>query len=247
MEAISALVESIATIMWPLIVIIIIVLFRESVKELIDSARKRKFSVKIGDMEIEMDELSKQQGVMIKDLQARVNKIQRKMEIEEGKVKAISAQPESVLFRDAKMPAEILEAKAQIELDEDIPELDDDIHSILWVDDEPENNAFLIDALRKYYNLAVFKAQDTKEAMERFSGGKFDCIISDTCRHEGGTHENCKAGFELARQIRQTDSKVPVYIYTDKKVDKILKSQAKKVGATAITSSPSELLKLLSD
>ena len=80
MEGISTLVTSIATILWPIIVIGILVIFRKSVQGLIDSARGRKFTVKIGEMELSMDEFSKQQGDMIKDLQKRVNELQRKVD-----------------------------------------------------------------------------------------------------------------------------------------------------------------------
>ena len=246
MEGISAIINSIATILWPLIVIIILILFRKNVQALIESARGRKFTVKIGEMELSMDEFSKQQSVMINDLQTRVNELQRKVD---ATVKESVPQTEKLTFDDRRVDVrraediQIVASKPNVKsvtLD-----IDDDIKDILWVDDNPKNNAFLIDSL-DYHGVSVFNAANTKEAVERFKRGAFDCVISDSCRHEGDGVDNCQAGFELSSIIRELDEEVPIYIYADE-VNERLKEKAENVGATAITSSPSELLKLLSD
>jgi len=239
MDDISTLIESIATILWPIIVLVIIVIFRKSVDALINSARGRKFTVKIGEMELSMDEFSKQQGDMIKDLQNRVNELQSRIEADEENT---LQQPEA----SPAAPSSVKNAREHTETDaiEDL-DIDDDITDILWVDDHPKNNAFLIDSLNSR-GVTVTTATNTQEAMDRFMHGSFDCIVSDTCRREGDTLHNCQAGFELASQIRELDEDIPIYIYTDK-INARMKRKARTVGATAITSSPSELLKLLSD
>ena len=246
MEGISAIINSIATILWPLIVIIILIIFRKSVQALIESARGRKFTVKIGEMELSMDEFSKQQSVMINDLQTRVNELQRKVDTT---TRESVPQTEELAFADRRVDVrraedvQIMVSKPNVKsvtLD-----IDDDIKDILWVDDNPKNNAFLIDSL-DYHGVSVFTVGNTKEAVERFKRGAFDCVISDSCRHEGKGADNCQAGFELSSIIRELDDDVPIYIYTDE-VNEKLKAKAEDVGATAITSSPSELLKLLSD
>ncbi len=240
MDGISTLIESIATILWPIIVLVIIVIFRKSVDALINSARGRKFTVKIGEMELSMDEFSKQQGDMIKDLQNRVNELQSRIEAEEEREeeKAESEKPTKSAPKPQSPPP-----SSETEI-EDL-EIDDTISDILWVDDHPKNNAFLIDSLNSR-GIAVTTATTTQEAVDRFMHGSFDCIVSDTCRQEGGHLHNCQAGFELAAQIRELDKSIPVYIYTDK-INARMKRKARTVGATAITSSPSELIKLLSD
>ena len=249
MEGISTIINSIAAILWPLIVIAILFTFRKSVAAVIDSARGRKFAVKIGEMELSMDEFSKQQGDMIKDLQTRVNKLQRQLETEDKEPADDLTSKESI---------DLEERRVEIRREEDVLntaskpkskgvtlDIDDDINDILWVDDHPKNNAFLIDSLH-HQDITVSTAKNTKEALERFKNGAFDCVISDSCRHEGKEFDNCQAGFELSSLIREMNEDVPIYIYTDK-VDEIMKKKAHHVGATAITSSPSELLKLLSD
>ena len=251
MEGISTLVTSIATILWPIIVIGILVIFRKSVQGLIDSARGRKFTVKIGEMELSMDEFSKQQGDMIKDLQKRVNELQRKVDgrkTEAGTSLSKAMEDEvgaEELAEESQMPENARERESKPDAESVTLDIDDDISDILWVDDNPKNNAFLIDSLH-YQGISVSTAANTQEAVERFKHGAFDCVISDSCRHEGKEVDNCQAGFELSSIIRELNEHVPIYIYTDE-VDDKMKAKAQDVGATAITSSPSELLKLLSD
>ncbi len=243
MEGISALINSIATVLWPLIVIVIVIFFRKNVQALIESARGRKFQVKIGDMELSMDELSQQQTVMIKDLQTRINELQRKVDAQAAEpVKAMQEKQPAKTIRET---VEEKEAPKVVSYAYENLDLDDDISSILWVDDKPTNNALLIDALQNL-GIKVSTAENTQKAIEHFKHGSFDCVISDSCRRESGQLDNCQAGIELASLIRELDEEVPIYIYTDK-VDATLKQKAQDAGATAVTSSPSELLKLLSD
>ena len=249
MEGISAIISSIATILWPLIVIVIVFAFRRSVEALIISARGRKFAVKIGEMELSMDEFSKQQGDMIKDLQTRVNELQRQIDPKSVETESNIPTTENTTFEEKRVEirrAEDLPKAASKPGAKNIPlDIDDDISDILWVDDHPKNNAFIIDSLKES-EVKVSTALSTEDALKHFKLGTFDCVISDTCRQEGKETPNCHAGFELSSLIRELDEDVPIYIYTDK-VDEKMKAKAHTVGATAITSSPSELLKLLSD
>ena len=249
MERIAPVIESIATILWPIIVIVILFIFRKSVQALIDSARGRKFAVKIGEMELSMDEFSKQQGDMIKDLQTRVNKLQRQMEIIDKVPTKATVSEEELGFKDRRVDVrraeDIYDAESKPNAKSVTIDIDDDISDILWVDDHPKNNAFLIASLNKE-GISVSTAKHTKEAIKRFERGAFDCVISDSTRLEGNEIQNHQAGFELAGALREIDECVPIYIYTDE-VNEKMKEKAHDVGATAITSSPSELWKLLSD
>ena len=249
MEGISTIINSIAAILWPLIVIAILFTFRKSVAAVIDSARGRKFAVKIGEMELSMDEFSKQQGDMIKDLQTRVNKLQRQLETEDKEPADDLTSKESIDLEERRVEIrreeDVLDTASKPNAKSVTIDIDDDIRDILWVDDHPKNNAFLIASLNKE-GISVSTAAHTKEAIKRFERGAFDCVISDSCRREGEETRNHQAGFELASELRELGTNVPIYIYTDE-VDEKMKKKAHHVGATAITSSPSELLKLLSD
>lgn len=241
MENFSKLIESTATILWPIIVIIILVSFRKNIQALIKSGKSRKFSVKIGDMEVNMDELSKQQGEMIKDLQSRINTIQKEMDA--IKEPAVKAEGQSELPTTEAVAADA--GATAFGLDVDTDPFDDDISSILWVDDNPVNNAFLINSL-KYQGVEVTNALTTQEGLDRFNRSSFDCIITDISRMEGSPVTNKQAGFELIQAIREKNKDIPIYIYTGK-VDERLKQKAEDVGATGLTTSPSELLQMLGD
>ena len=94
MENASQLIDSVAKILWPIIVVFVLFSFRKNIQALIKSGESRKFSVKIGDMEVSMDELSKQQGDMIKDLQARINSMQKEMEVIKQPAAKAADQPD---------------------------------------------------------------------------------------------------------------------------------------------------------
>ena len=238
MEGIAQLVGSIATLLWPLLVIIVLLIFRKSLLSLIKTGESRGFSVKIGDMEVSMDELSKQQGDMIKDLQMRINTIQKDLDAMRG-LGGMESAPEPD-FEAARGTEEM-----SFGLGVDTKPHDEDIQSILWVDDKPVNNAFLIDSL-KYKGIEVSTAKSTQDALEHFKHGSFDCVITDLTRSEGGVMPNRQAGFELASAIRELDEEIPVYIYTAK-FDEKMRQKAREVGAKGITNSPSELLNMLGD
>lgn len=239
METTANIITSLATLLWPIIVIAILFIFRKSVEDLIKSASGRKFTVKIGEMEVSMDDLSKQQAVMIDDLQKRVRALQKQID---GNVAPAELAKETAP-KATEPKAEISDKGPLATLPE--IEIDDDIGSILWVDDQPQNNALLIESLRKQ-GVKVVPAQSTKEAIEYFKENPFNCVISDSCRHEGKILENCEAGVELARKLRDINDDMPIYLYTDK-ANPRLKLDAEKAGATAVTSSPLELLQLLRD
>ncbi len=249
MEGTSALIESIATILWPAIVIIILLSFRKNIQALIESSETRKFTFKVGEMELNMDEFSKQQGDMIKDLQTRMNELQRQMEIIHKIPAKDKAPTEELEFEnrreEIRRAEDVLFTESKPNAKSVTIDIDDGISDILWVDDNPRNNAFLIASLNKE-GISVSTAKHTKEAIKRFERGAFDCVISDSTRLEGNEIQNHQAGFELAGALREIDKNVPIYIYTDE-VNEKMKEKAHNVGATAITSSPSELLKLLSD
>ncbi len=77
MEALSALLSSISTVLWPLIVIAAMVFLRPAVTDLIQSAKSRKFTIKIGGQELTMEEANEQQLALITDLQSQVADIRR--------------------------------------------------------------------------------------------------------------------------------------------------------------------------
>ena len=57
----AKLLEGIAAFAWPVIIVLLILIFRRAVVSLIESARSRKFTLKIGGQELTMEEVNQQQ------------------------------------------------------------------------------------------------------------------------------------------------------------------------------------------
>ncbi|HRQ42195.1 MAG TPA: response regulator [Chloroflexota bacterium] len=225
MENIPAIIESIALLAWPVIVIVILFSFRSSVKELIESGKSRKFTVKVAGNELTMEEINDQQRTLIADLQKRVGELQE--------------QVDTIL--NNKRPSEIQpsEENSKRVLNEEIA---DKVRLILWVDDQPKNNSFLIQGLQDQ-GIQVVTALSTNEAIEKFQNVRFDRVITDMGRQEDGRF-NPVAGIELTKIIRRTNANVPIFAYTSSR-GMSHQQAAYTAGITGITTSPSELLSSL--
>jgi CheY-like chemotaxis protein len=116
---------------------------------------------------------------------------------------------------------------------------------ILWVDDHPENNAFLIKSLEDR-GAQVTEATSTDQALEQFetSPTGFDVVISDMGRMEHGKSRPL-AGVELVRRVRRARAGVPVVIYAAPEAVARGGAEARDAGAAATTASPTELLTIL--
>ncbi len=79
--------------------------------------------------------------------------------------------------------------------------------TILWVDDNPANNALAVRALRKF-GLDIEEATNTEAAMAAFRRRKFDLVISDM-----GRGDDMHAGYTLLKLLRDGGSKVPYFIF----------------------------------
>src|SRR5882762_10949332 len=133
---------AIATLLWPMIVILVLVGFWPAIKDIIDSARSRKFALKIGGQELTMEEASHGQQRLIMDLLMQVALIEKNVHIRQpidhGDTTGSSAVP---LNRGA---------------------------SVLWVDDTPKNISYLLETLRDL-GMKVDEATSTADGMDLFS------------------------------------------------------------------------------
>lgn len=209
--------EGIATLLWPIIIIILIILFRPAVAAIIESAKSRKFTLKIGNQELTMEEIDKQQRNLISDIQSRVIELEYKIE---GKTQSDPALLElSQTERSARKK------------------------SILWVDDNPKNNSYYVQQLYDM-GLTVDLALSTSAGLERFNEGQYSLVISDMGRTEKGSFMGT-AGLELFKEIRNKNANVPFIILTTTRAAREYAPAAKALGITSITSSPTELFAVL--
>lgn len=114
--------------------------------------------------------------------------------------------------------------------------------AILWVDDRPENNNFVVDAFREL-GIAVTLVLSTRQAMELLQTNSFDVIVSDMGRHESGAYQD-RAGYELLSELRHAGVDSPFFIYAGSNLPEHRK-EALQRGAQGSTNRPAELITLV--
>lgn len=223
MDALADLLRALAALAWPGIIIILLFLFRQNVREVIESAKSRRFTVKVAGNELTMEEISEQQRNLISDLQQQVVGLQSQLQ---------------GLSSGGRGPA--ADEGARI-LEEGV----EGINRILWVDDEPKRNATLIQSFQEQ-GIDVITALSTEEALRKLSRGSrgFDRVITDMGRFESGKF-NPFAGIELTRRIRPAYPDIPIILFTSAQSAREKREQALAAGVTEVTSSATALLKLL--
>lgn len=82
---------------------------------------------------------------------------------------------------------------------------------ILWVDDRPENNVSIVNALTRL-DIPVTIARTTEEALGLVDAGEFALIISDLGRVEGGVQQDM-AGRDLLVALRERGITTPVIVF----------------------------------
>lgn len=217
MADVGKILEGIATLLWPVIIIILILLFKPAVAAIIESAKSRKFTIKIGGQELTMEEANEQQRKLITDIQSRV------IALESGTKDNIQS---SLEISESSPPSQsVCETR------------------ILWVDDNPKNNSYFVQQL---FDMGVNTdlALSTQEGLKRFNQVQYSLIISDIGRIERGMQRNT-AGLDLLKEIRTKNPDIPFIILTTTNNVQKYKSQARGLGATLITSSPTELFAML--
>ncbi|WP_263381864.1 response regulator [Granulicella arctica] len=251
MDSLQKLIQAIASLLWPLIVVAVLFIFRPAIIALIESAKSRKFTLKIGGQELSMEEANQQQQNLIADLQTQVSNIQRRLDRPTATSTPFSellgalpipplAAPQlnaptasSPQARPATVP------KAQ----EAAPSEPTKISAILWVDDNPKNNSYFVEQLAKA-EVKVDLAKSTAEAMTLFNSHKYDYVISDMGRTEGLLFRKT-AGLDLLKDIRAISTKIPFVFFTSPEAIDSYGQQATESGATAMTSSATKLMGML--
>ncbi|KAA6458573.1 response regulator [Acidobacteria bacterium AB60] len=249
------MVLAIATLLWPLIVIVVILYFRPAVAQVIRSATSRKFALKIGGQELTMEEANQNQQKMISDLQMKVLEIKKALDgAPAGTVKITgsvllppprSGDTGSRLAAKDDTTGNLLALgnggtvpNAQKPLPQDFQP-----QRILWVDDNPKNISSLLQFLEDR-GVKVWQATSTTEGLHQLQQRHFDCVISDMRREEGVQLKEA-AGLTLLKKVRAKNADLPFIFFTgDGSITKH-GEDALKLGANEITSSATELLGLL--
>ncbi|WP_263355978.1 response regulator [Acidicapsa ligni] len=235
MDAIQKLIQAISSLLWPLITIGLLLSFRPAIAAIIESAKSRKFTLKIGGQELTMEEANQVQQNLIADLQARVTEIQKELAGSGNPVFSESPVLPGLVAPAASSNVERIASETAAE-----PRR---ISRILWVDDNPKNNSYFIQRLTDR-GVHVDLAESTSAGIKLFSSESYDYIISDMGRRDGLNYRST-AGIELLRLIRDKSKTVPFVFFSSASAMQAHGAEALSLGATAFTSSPTELFGML--
>jgi CheY-like chemotaxis protein len=219
MEEFAKLITAIGSLFWPLIFFYLLYRFSEPLARVIESTRTRKFAIKVAGNELTVEEASEQQVRLISDLQSKVTQLE-----------AVITQ--RIALPQPAAPAHPLVAEAS---EQSTPE----VTRVLWVDDSPKNNSYVV-ALLNQRGIQVDFARSTEEGLRSFRSRQYDAIVTDMGRPEGE-----RAGIDLTRKIREVNHETPIYFYTTSWAARNLRADVKQAGANGITSSSSTLMSSL--
>ena len=209
MESFATLISALASLAWPAIFAVVMFVLFEPLKKLIESARGRKFTIKVAGNELTMEEASEIQRQTVNDIQSKLAELEKRLSATTPAV----MQLESTQIRSTKR--------------------------ILWVDDNPKNNSYLIASLEEK-GAKVDTALTTEKGIEMFKALPYDIVISDMGRPEGE-----KAGIDLATRIRALNPAIPLFIFCGGWAARYLREEAIAAGVSGITSSGTTLLSKL--
>jgi CheY-like chemotaxis protein len=116
---------------------------------------------------------------------------------------------------------------------------------VLWVDDDPSNNARQVEILEKR-GVHVTTAVSTAEALERYDPAVHDVVVSDMGRPEGTNRDYVpRAGLELVMRLRAREPGVAVVIYTTARSARLYGAEARASGVREVVTETEELIRLL--
>jgi CheY-like chemotaxis protein len=118
---------------------------------------------------------------------------------------------------------------------------------ILWVDDNPANNAYEIARLRNG-GIEVIEATSTQDALDMLIQQNLAvcAVISDMGRRENGLWHP-KAGVALTKQIREHNLSMPVFVYTSSEDLQQRQKDIISAGGNGATASTVELFEMINN
>jgi CheY-like chemotaxis protein len=226
-------ITSIASLLWPLLALVALTIFRQPLQRVVQSAEKREWRLEIGGQKLSMSQLSDQQNAMIADLQLQIGALNQKLStLTAGMAPEIGDLDEHT--EQAPGYAQPRDSQANWQTSNATTP-----RSVLWVDDAPENNAIFIDQLQRA-DVRVDLARSTGEGLALLGKRQYGIVLSDMGRAEDGSYVS-DAGLRLLREVRATDPATPFVIYSSAKSTMLYREQALAEGATDMTTSPVDL------
>jgi CheY-like chemotaxis protein len=198
------------------------------VADLRKAMRTRAFTVKVGGVELSVEDATEQLRRQVADLQTHMAaQLAERAEPAPSGPPAAPGSPAGATDGAAAGPARV-EGRA----------------AILWVDDNPDDNALELAKLRDD-GFEVLLARSTAEAMDVLSLRRgIQAIVTDLGRSEDGEFRS-HAGLALLRQLHEAEQDQPVLVYTSPRRVELDRQDALDAGAVTVTASPTELFAAL--
>jgi CheY-like chemotaxis protein len=213
---IATILDAAAKLLWPILAGVLAWKLFPSIRRIIES---RGFTFKVGGIEVTVQQAANELAAQVEDLKDKVAELRQQVEA------GVAPGARSPLARPprARTPGS------------------GPVRRLLWVDDEPANNAYQIASFRKE-GLDVDQADSTPQAvrMLRRNGSGADVVISDMGRQESGRFEPL-AGLKLIEAVRAAGIDIPIIIYTSVESAARYRDDVLAAGGSGITASPVEL------
>jgi CheY-like chemotaxis protein len=211
---IAKLIDAIGHLAWPVLVAIVLWRLFPLVK---DVARSRPFTIKVGELELSVQDASEKLRIQIEDLQKKVTELRTNAPVTMSPPVVQGALTEMMQRPTAH---------------------------IVWLDDNPDGNAYELARLRDA-GVDVSEARSTSEALRQLvPSAKVDAILTDMGRREDGAYKS-KAGLDFIQQVRELGIQTPIFVYTAQRSAAHLRDVVLASGASGITGSPVELFEFL--
>ena len=229
----ARIIEAIGSLLWPLLVAVLLIRVIPHIPGVVADLRRamrtRAFTVKIGGVELSVEEAAEQLRRQVTDLQTHMA-----IQLAERGDRVDAAPPGRPGSPGAGAEADAAAA----------PAADQGRPTVLWVDDNPEANTLELAKLRDD-GVEVLLARSTAEAMDVLSLRRgVGAIVTDMGRTEDGEFRS-HAGLALLRQLHEAEQSQPVLVYTSTRRVELDRQDALDAGAITVTSSPTELFAAL--
>ena len=110
--------------------------------------------------------------------------------------------------------------------------------TVLWVDDNPNNNSYERQALEAL-GVGFVLAKSTDEALKKIARQRFDAIISDM-----GRPPDSRAGYTLLDKLRSSGDQTPFIIYASSRNPEHV-AESRLHGAIGCTNNANELFEMV--
>ncbi|MDR7301033.1 response regulator [Haloactinomyces albus] len=239
------LITAIATLLWPLLMLMVLLVFRRAIGRVLHTAEKRELEFDIGGQRLTLHELNDQQNEMIQDLQRQLSTVSKKLD-ERERALAETAEPPAAGRESHETHEHAEQAPPEsAEVDAELPPVQaptgSEPFAVLWVADRPENHALLVGQLRDN-GVRVTAASTTAEAIAEVAERPYRLIVSDMARREEDRH-HVDAGLSLLRELRDLGVDTPVIVFSGQRGQLQYGGQARQLGAVATTSSTYEMFR----